>query len=50
MWTASLPLTLSCLQIRGEEQTAEVLDGPQSVIYDQAENRLHAQKVLNPKP
>eukprot|EP00293_Proteomonas_sulcata_P014221 CAMPEP_0184299016 /NCGR_PEP_ID=MMETSP1049-20130417/9713_1 /TAXON_ID=77928 /ORGANISM="Proteomonas sulcata, Strain CCMP704" /LENGTH=218 /DNA_ID=CAMNT_0026609327 /DNA_START=38 /DNA_END=694 /DNA_ORIENTATION=+ len=38
---------MNCLPaIRGEEQTAEVLDGPQSVIYDQAENRLHAQKAL----
>lgn len=31
---------------RGEEITAEVLDGPRSIIYDQAENRLHAQKAL----
>ena len=31
---------------RGEEITAEVLDGPQSVIYDQAENRLHTIKAL----
>ena len=31
---------------RGHEVTAEVLDGPQSVVWDEAENRLHAQKAL----
>ncbi len=31
---------------RGKEITAEVLDGPQSIIWDQAENRLHAQKAV----
>ena len=31
---------------RGEEVAAEILDGPQSTVFDQAENRLHAQKAL----
>jgi ornithine carbamoyltransferase len=31
---------------RGEEVTSEVLDGPQSVVWDEAENRLHAQKGI----
>ena len=31
---------------RGLEVTAEVLDGPQSVVFDEAENRLHAQKAI----
>jgi ornithine carbamoyltransferase len=31
---------------RGEEVTSEVMDGPQSVVWDEAENRLHAQKAI----
>ncbi|MDH4184971.1 MAG: ornithine carbamoyltransferase [Nitrospinota bacterium] len=39
-------LAMHCLPAhRGEEISAQVLDGPQSVVWDQAENRLHAQKA-----
>ena len=40
-------IVLHCLPAyRGYEISADVLDGPQSVIWDEAENRLHAQKAL----
>lgn len=40
-------IVLHCLPAyRGQEITANILDGPQSAVWDEAENRLHAQKAL----
>ena len=44
---ASDAVVLHCLPAyRGKEIAAEVIDGPQSVVWDEAENRLHAQKAV----
>ena len=40
-------VVLHCLPAyRGYEISAEVIDGPQSVVFDEAENRVHAQKAI----
>ena len=46
-WPRATPSSCTaCPPTAGEEVTDEVIDGPKSLIWDEAENRLHAQKAI----